>query len=318
MNINPKMIIFGGSSSIDLAKKVAQNAELSQNAELDGVYVGEIDVSRFPDGEFYIRILSDVKGEDCVFVQSTQNHDALIELFLCLDTLKDLGAKKIYAVIPYLGYARQDKRFKDGEALSAKTILEIIDRFSDRIITINSHFLKSEGEFEFHGVRVRNLDAFPLVADYFKGRLDSPVVIAPDKGSIEYAKRTSEIIGCEFDHLIKTRISSDKVEVKANDLDVSDRNILILDDMISTGGTIIQAAKFVRSIGAKTVNVGCVHGVFSRGTPRFRGIVDELVCTDTIPTEFGRVSVADLICDDILQFDVDGLEGDAGKKIKQG
>jgi len=280
------MIALGGSTSKRLAESVSKKL---------GSELGSIDYRRFPDGEIYLRLLSDVNHRDCVLIETTDSNDALIELLLLLDLLRDLNARKIYTVVPYLGYSRQDRRFMEGEAFSARTILKLIDQFSDSILTVNCHFLDSEGEFSFEGVKIRNLDAFPLVAEYFKNKLKKPVLISPDEGALKYAKRASEIINCEFDYLQKTRISDQEVKINTKKLDVSGKNVIILDDMISTGTTIIEAAKFIKAQGAKSIHAGCIHGVFSGGLQQFSGVLDDLVCTDTIPTEVSKITVADLI-----------------------
>jgi ribose-phosphate pyrophosphokinase len=280
------MIVFGGSFSRKLAESVSNSMDLE---------LGRIDSRRFPDGEFYVRLLSEVKDRECILIQTTSSNDAFMELFIILDLLRELNAKKIHTIVPYLGYSRQDKRFKEGEAFSTKTILKLIDQFSDSILTVNCHFLDYGGEFEFEGVRIRNLDAFPLVASYFRDKFQSPILISPDKGAIEYAKRASEIVNCDFDYLEKTRISDTQVELATKKLDVYDRDVIILDDMISTGATIIEAAEFIKKQGARSVHVGCVHGVFSNDLQKFKEGLDDLVCTDTIQTEVSKISVAGLI-----------------------
>ncbi|RLI85152.1 MAG: ribose-phosphate diphosphokinase [Candidatus Altiarchaeales archaeon] len=287
------MIIFSGCSSISLGKKVAHRT----NAE-----IGKIETKKFPDGEIYIRILSDIKGKECAVIQSTKSNDDLVKLILLLDLLRDLKASKVYTVVPYLGYARQDKRFEEGEALSAKTIVKILDEFSDSLITVNCHFLKRGGECEFHGIKMGNLDAFPLLAGYFRDKLEEPMVIAPDKGSLEYAQNAAEIIGCDFDFLEKERISGEEVRIEEKDLHIKDKDILILDDMISTGATIIEAAKFLYTRGVKSVNVGCVHGVFSKGIEKVRSSVDNLICTDTIERGISKVTVSGLIADKLMSM----------------
>ncbi len=278
-------MIIPGSNSEKLAEKVAKKLNKK---------VAKLEVKKFPDGELYVRILSDVKGKECAVIKTTRNNDDLIELFLILDALKDLGASKLHAIIPHLAYARQDRRFKDGEAVSAKTILKIVDGYADSIATVNCHFIKKKGRFNFYGIRVENLDAVPLVAGYFK-KLKNPVVIAPDKGSIDRAKTAAKVLKCRFNYLEKTRISGSKVKTREKNLGVTGKDILIIDDIVSTGGTIINAVKIIKKQKPKSTNVGCVHGVFSKGTSGFR--VDELVCTDTIQNKLSRVSVADIIAD---------------------
>lgn len=276
------MIIFGGSKSAGISREVAQKT---------GAESGDIKIEKFPDGEFYLRILSDVKRQECTVIQSLNTNDSIVELLLLLDLLKDLDAKKIHTVITYLGYARQNKRFNGNESMSAKTILKLVDEFSDSIAVINCHFLHSPGEFEFENVKIVNLDAFPVIANYFKDKLDKPIVISPDKGSMNYARVVSEILDCNYDYLEKERISGEDVKTSPKRLDVANRDVLLIDDMISTGRTIIKAADIIRSQNPKSITTACIHGVFSRG------VVGGVVCTDTILTEVSRISVTDLIAD---------------------
>ncbi len=280
------MIVFSGSSCASLGRRIAEGK---------GLRIGEAKIDRFPDGETYLRLVSSVAGEECVLVQSTLGNDSLVELLLFLDMLRDQGAAKVHVVVPYFGYARQDKNFNSGEALSAKTVLKLLCQLSDSITTVNCHFLGREGVFKFHDMDIKNLDAFPLLAKYFKAELKKPILIAPDKGSLEYAKNASEIIGCDFDFLQKKRLSGEKVEIQTKELSVKGKDALILDDMISTGGTIIEAAKLLKSQGASSVSVGCVHGVFSQGAEKVISAVDRLICTDTIERDISKVSVAQLI-----------------------
>jgi ribose-phosphate pyrophosphokinase len=284
------MIIFGGSAATQLAQRVSKSADAE---------CGLVDHRLFPDGEHYIRILSPVKGKDCTVIQTTKTNDSLVELILILDTLNDLGAESIHTIMPYMGYSRQDKVFNAGESFSARTLLRLLDQYSDSITTINCHFLDYAGVFTFESVEILNLDAFPLVASYFKGKLKSPIIISPDDGALEYAKKAAEIIGCEFACLDKKRLSDHSVVVSADGLNVAGKDAIILDDMISTGGTIVEAAKLLRKEGAKSVRAGCVHGVFSRGVDVFKGVVDELVCTDTVPSKVSKITVADLIAKDL-------------------
>jgi len=262
----------------------------------------------FPDGEIYVKIRQEdidyIDNSRCAVVQSMYPgvNDAFVELMLMLDLVSDYCAKSITSVVPYLGYARADKRFCEGEAVSAKTILKMIYKFSDNLITVNCHFFDEGGRFNYSGMDITNLDAFPLVANHFNG-LEKPALIAPDKGSRIYAKAAADVIGCDFGYLNKTRISGKKVvmekKVYPETLRVEGADVVILDDMISTGGTIIEASNVLRTLGAGTINVGCVHGVFSNGVEIFEGVIDSLVCTDTIERGESAVSVSSLVCDEI-------------------
>ncbi len=286
------MIVFGGTSTAGLGWAVRKAL---------GSEAGKSEVKIFPDGERYVRIDYPVAGKECAVVQSVRSSDDLLELILMIDALRDMRATQVHAVIPYLAYMRQDKRFKQGEALSAKTVLKMIDEVADSITTVNCHFLNSAGEAVYNHVRFMNLDAIPLIAEYFKNKVKSPIVIAPDKGSVAFAKETAKYLDCEFDHLSKTRISGSEVKIEAKELDVKGMDVIILDDIISTGGTIIESAKVIKKSRPSSVNVGCVHGLFLNGVDSFRDIVDRLISTDTLENPVGKVSVAGLIAKDLMR-----------------
>ncbi|MFC2154203.1 ribose-phosphate diphosphokinase [Candidatus Altiarchaeota archaeon] len=283
------MIVFSGQNSKELAAKIVRG----------GFAEGKVERKTFPDGELYLRVATNVKGKECVVVASTTSNDDLVELLLLLDALNDQGAERIIAVVPYLAYARQDKAFLEGEALSAKTVVKLVSGLCDEILTFNCHFLDKEGKEKYQSVEVNNLDAFPILAKHFQEELKDPILIAPDKGSLEYAKTAAERMGCDFDNLSKTRVSSEEVEYEQKDLDVNGRDVLILDDIISTGGTIIRASEFIRKQSPSSINVGCVHGVFARGTEGLKKAVDSLVCTDTIQRPESKVSVSDQIIEEL-------------------
>lgn len=277
------MIILSGSSSEHIAEK------------LDDFSKGQKEIETFPDSEKYIRLLTNVEGKECALIQSAIDNNALIETYLFLDLLKDMGASKIQAVIPYLAYARQDKRFLEGEALSAKTILEIISQRSDSITVVNAHFLQEPGTHQFHGIQMQNLDATPLLARYFRKQVEDPVFIAPDKGSREIVANAAKQNDSEHDYLDKKRIDGENVEILPKNLDIENRNVVILDDMISTGGTMVEASKALKEQGAKSIHLGCVHGLFIKGTEELEEQADTLICTDTIEQEQSKVSIAPLI-----------------------
>lgn len=284
------MLILGGSNSSELAGRISHEL---------GAEIAEAEIKKFPDGEIYVRIVSDIKDKECAVVQSTPDNDSLVELLLSLDLLRDLGASKVHAIVPYLGYSRQDKRFQGGESLSAKTVLKIIDSLSDSILSVNCHFLDAGGEFDFHGIKIKNIDAFPEIANYFKSKVGNPFLIAPDEGSLKLVENCARAIGCKFDSLEKERISGEEVKTEAKEMDVEGKDVIILDDTISTGNTIINAAELVKKQGAKSISVGCVHGIFSKGLKKLKAATDELVCTDTVQSEASRVSVAKLIAKEL-------------------
>jgi ribose-phosphate pyrophosphokinase len=286
------MIVFGGSGSVGLAWDVSKSI---------GMQLGKNEVKKFPDGEVYVKINSNVKNQDCAVIQSTRSNDNLVELLLFLDALKDQGANEVAAVMPYMAYSRQDKIFTQGEALSAKTVLKLVDELSSRVITVDTHFMRNHGEAVFHQIRFTNLDALPLLVNYLKVRMMNPFVLAPDAGSMGMAKYASELLGCEFDNIKKKRISGEEVIIEAKTLDVKGKDVLILDDIISTGGTIVKVADFAREWKPKSVSVGCIHALFTNGLEMFKGKLDRLVATNTVESPVSKVNVGPLIARELKE-----------------
>jgi ribose-phosphate pyrophosphokinase len=281
-------IVFGGSACQILAKEVADEL----NFEL-----GQPTIKNFPDGERYLRIDSDVKGKDCIVIQSTSKpqDSNLFELLTILETLKDLGAAKISTVVPYFGYGRQDKRFLEGEAVSARVAAKHIQLNSDEFFTINVHQTEI---LKFFSIPATVLDAAPMLGDYFKTHeLEAPVVIGPDKGAIELAKNVASIIGCGSDYLEKRRIAPGQVEMKPKTLDIADKDVILVDDMIDSGGTMLEAINMLRAQKAGNVLVGCVHPVLTGNviTRLFGAGAVDVIATNTIPSEISFITAAPLI-----------------------
>jgi len=287
-------LIIGGSASQKLAANIA--------GEL-GDTLCSIETRKFPDGERYIRIKGKLEDE-AVVIQSTgyPQDENLIELFFLLKNLKTLDVNDIKVVIPYFGYGRQDKRFRSGEAVSASIVLDLLqDSGASKIFTINLH---ENNITEFFDIPVHNLSAMPLIADYIKEILDDPVIIAPDKGALEHAEEIAGILRCEHDYLEKRRISPNEVETKPKNLDVDERQAVIIDDIISTGGTMINASKILKEHGASKIIVACVHPVLV-GNSLLKifatGVVD-VVATNTLTSDVSVISVASLIADALRRY----------------
>ena len=243
------MIIVAGSSSRDLAKEMAS---------ILGCKYVQAASTRFPDGECYTRIDEESLDDDVVIVQNTYPNDNLIEMFLLQDAVHRMGAKKVTLVIPYFGYARQDRVFKPGEPESAKVMCRHLNMGCDRVITIDIHKEAVLDHFDCPHV---DLKAASVIADYFKdSKID--LVLSPDIGAAGRAKDVGERMGVPYDHLEKTRLSGVDVRIAPAKMDCTGKRILIVDDMISTGGTIIAAAQALKDAGAVSVSVACTHGVF--------------------------------------------------------
>ena len=260
-------------------------------SELTGYDLLLSEYKRFPDGEQYIRILDSFEGETVTIIQSTVNDSDLVSLLQLIDACCD--ACKINVVIPYMGYARQDKQFRKGESISARAVARTIK--ADNVLTINIHDKSILDYFDANAV---NLDATPVIGKYIKNlRLKDPLIIAPDDGAIGLAKNASKDLGLDYDFLEKTRLSGDTVSIKPKHLEVKGRDVIIIDDIISTGGTIAETILLLRSHGAHEVFTACVHPVLSSNAVMklFRAGVKSIIATDTIDKGVSVVSVAPVI-----------------------
>jgi len=274
------MIVVSGSASRSLSKTLSDEM---------GVSLAKVGSKRFPDDEGYVRILDALDGEEVVLVQTSYPDEKIVELFLLQDAIREFKVKKIITVIPYYGYARQDKKFNTGEPISARILAKHIQLSTDSIITVDIH---KESILDWFDIPAKNISGMPQIGAYLKN-LKPEIIIAPDKGAQNLAKKVAEVIGCSWDYLEKTRIDGEHVEMKAKNLSVSGKNVAIVDDIIATGGTIVKATEHLKSQGAKKVYAACTHGLFAKNAlSRLQGVCDKVISTDTIENETSVVSVA--------------------------
>jgi len=284
------MKIIPGPSSTELGRKIA---------EILGVETVSVAHKKFPDSESYIRLEGEVKGEEIVIVQSTgpPQDTSLIQLFILADAAKDLGAKRVIAIVPYLAYARQDKRFLPGEAISIQTIGKLLKTSGiDELITVNVHERKVLEKFE---IPAKSISAIGLLADYFKSKgLERAFALAPDEGAAEFAIEASKVLGGDYGWLHKERDRyTGEVRTEEKNLDVSGKDAIIFDDIISTGGTTANAVKILRKQGARRVFAACVHPLMI-GNAKDRILqagAEEIVGTDSVPSNVTVVSLAPLL-----------------------
>ena len=278
------MIIIGGTASHTTAQTIAQ--------ELNASFASVI-LKRFPDGEAYVRITDNVKGQDVVIVQTTYPDENIIELFLLQDAVRQAGAKTITVVIPYYGYSRQDKQFNDGEPISARTIAKHIELNADTVITIDPH---KEHILDFFSITSVSASAIPSIAKYL---VDHHVdfLLAPDKGALPNVKKACALVGCDYDYMEKTRIDGHTVEIKPKQVDVCGKHVAIIDDIISTGGTMAKSIEQLKKQGATKVSAACTHGLFIGDAidKLTKAGCDDIIATDTIQNQYSKVSIAPCI-----------------------
>lgn len=249
----------------------------------------EVEIKKFPDGEKYVRVLG--SGDEALVVQSTfkPQDENLIELLLIGDALRERGFTKLRAVVPYLAYSRQDRVTKEGEPISVRAIMREIGLYYDELYVFDLH---NPETLRFFPGKAVNLSPARAIAEYFKDKLGDGVVLAPDKGARARARAVAEKLGLEYSHFEKKRVSPREVKMWPVDIDVVGKNVLIVDDIISTGGTMVKAANLLRARGAEKIFVAATHGVFAEGAiERVSRAVDELAVTNTIPTPVSRISI---------------------------
>lgn len=276
------MKVVAGPSSQMLAAKVARAG---------GFSMVPTEYERFPDGEGYLRVCESVAGDDVAIVQTIGCDGDLVSLLQLIDACED--AARLVAVVPYMGYARQDRRFRDGEPISARAVARCIG--ADEVVLVNVH---NERVLDYFVCDVCSLDAAPSLAGHVvQMGLDDLLFVAPDDGAIEIARAAAQAVGAQHDHLEKRRLSPEHVEMAPKRMDVEGRHVVLIDDIISTGGTMATAIGMLTEQGAARVDVACVHPVFVKNAivRLFSAGAGDIVFTDTIEGRGGVVSVAPLI-----------------------
>lgn len=299
--------LFTGNAHKELAQEVAGYL---------GIPVGDASVTKFSDNEIMVRINENVRGSDVFVLQPTCVHvnDYIMELLLMIDALKRASANRITAVIPYYGYARQDRKVQPRVPISAKLVADLITAAgTNRVVTMDLHAAQIQG---FFNIPVDNLYASPVLLDYVQKKYITKnlVIVSPDAGGVERARSFARRLQCSIAIIDKRREAANISQMMNVIGEVEGKDTIILDDMIDTGGTIIQAASGLKNKGARQVVSACTHAVLSGSAAENinESDIKELIVTDTIPFDSKKER-----CKKLTVLSIASLLGEAIKRIHE-
>ncbi|MBA4371855.1 MAG: phosphoribosylpyrophosphate synthetase [Thermodesulfovibrio sp.] len=299
--------LFTGTAHTGLAQEVAACL---------GVSLGDATVSRFSDGEIMVRLNENVRGSDAFVVQPTSMpvNDNLMELLLIVDALKRASASRITAVIPYYGYSRQDRKVQPRVPISAKMVADLVTAVgTNRVLTVDLHAGQIQG---FFNIPVDNLYAAPVLLDYIKNKYDQDnlVIVSPDAGGVERARSFAKRLNCSIAIIDKRREKANECEIMNVIGDVMGRDTLLLDDMVDTAGTMVQAASALKGKGARRVSAACTHAILSGAAVERinNSAIEEMIVTNTTPLNSKQEH-----CGKLTVLSIASLLGEAIKRINE-
>jgi len=288
--------VFAGNANPELCRKISDSI---------GVPLGKLVLSRFPDGEIQVRVLENVRGRDVFVIQPTvpNPNENLMELLLMIDALKRASAQRVTAVVPCYGYARQDRKDLPRVPISAKLVANLLTAAgADRLLTIDLHAGQIQAFFD---IPVDNLTAFPVFKEYVqKVRLDNPIIVSPDVGGMKLASLFSTKLNLPLATVDKRRVGEYEVEATTVIGEVKGRKVILVDDIVSTAGTLTEAARMLRQYGAEEIWAFVIHGILvGLAVDRIKNSpIERFVTTDSVRMEVNDpdfklsvLSVADLL-----------------------
>jgi ribose-phosphate pyrophosphokinase len=300
-----KLKLFTGRANPQLAQKICDYLQIP---------LGRGRTELFPDGELIVKVDEDVRGRDCYIVQPTSHpvNAHLMELMIWIDCLRRASASRVTAVIPYFGYARQDRKDEGRTPITAKLVANLLERAgADRVVSVDLHAAQVQGFFD---IPVDHLSASPVMVKWFKSlKLSNRLFISPDVGNVKRAQVYADLMAGEIGIIDKRRKSGLETEAAHIIGDVKDKNVLMIDDMVTTGGTITKAIGILRDNGAKDIYIAATHAVFAPPAMERLSNCDftKIAVTDTIPIG----TRADPIKDRLVVLSVADLIGEAIHRI---
>ncbi len=299
--------LFTGNAHKDLAQDIAHYLD---------ILVGDAAVTEFSDGEIMVQINENVRGNDVFILQPTCTpvNRHIMELLLMVDALKRASARRITAVIPYYGYARQDRKVQPRVPISAKLVADLITAAgTNRILTMDLHAAQIQG---FFNIPVDNLYASPVLLDYVQKKYNSQnlIIVSPDAGGVERARAFAKKLQCSIAIIDKRREAANVSQLMNVIGEVKGKDTIILDDMVDTGGTTIQAATALKDKGAKRVVTACTHAVLSGNAVEKlnASVLEELIVTNTIPLDSKKEQ-----CKKLTVLSIASIIGEAIKRIHE-
>ncbi|MCW1930616.1 MAG: ribose-phosphate pyrophosphokinase [Candidatus Kerfeldbacteria bacterium] len=300
-------VILSGTSHPEFAKKIADEL---------GVKLGNVEIAQFSDSETHVIVHEDVAGKEVFLVQSgyAPTNERLMELLLLAEAVWNKKAKRITVILPFVPYRRQEKQTKNGEALSFEVVARLLRAVGvRRVLTIDLHKHRSRRFFKDQHITCKELRAFPVFVDFFKKQksLEDVVVVAPDKGSIPESEKYARTLKVPLVRFYKRRTKRDQIVIDRFEGSVKGKNVLIIDDEINTGGTLVGVVQTLKKNGAGEVHFACTHGVLSG--PAIERLssssLEHILITDTIPQSKEKrikkmtiVSVASLFAQQVRQW----------------
>jgi ribose-phosphate pyrophosphokinase len=287
------VLVVGFPESKKLGKSIAKKSKTRYT---------DIELEEFPDKETRLRFKEDLKGKAVYLVRSLDNPDKkIMQVLLAAYTAKDLGAKKVVLVAPYLCYMRQDKRFRPGEAVSSRVIAKLFNVCFDGLVTVDPHLHRYKSLNNIFKMKTKRITAVKPISKFIKKRIRQPFILGPDEESYQWARKVAKIVGCKVDVLRKHRYSSETVRIKLKKkYDLKGKGVVIVDDVISTGHTVMEVVKDVKKIGAKKVYCVCTHGIFSENSlNKIRKLGAKVFSTNSIQNSTSRIDITDLITKEI-------------------
>lgn len=300
---NNSMVILGGTSNPSLAKKIA---------DLLGARLGDALIDRFPEGEIQVQIRENIRGKDVFIIQSTCTppNDNILELLILIDAAKRASANRVTAVLPFFGYARQDRKDKPRVPITAKLIANLITSAgADRVLTMDLHAGQIQGFFD---IPVDHLYAINITGQYLKkNKLKNLVIVSPDVGGIKMARAYAKLLNCQLAIVDKRRENASKTHAMHIIGSVKDKNVVIVDDIISTGGSVVEAARVLKKAGALDIYALIVHPILvGPAIKRINNsLIKKMIVTNSIPlakekriSKIKQLSIEPLLADAIYRI----------------